>query len=185
MNSFSRYRSSEECLEDVDDVDMDLTTRPARLGLGTDATWRACEARCGISVTCRVPLLEVYVVRKAGRVDDREVNGGECRRFPAILIEYGFSSVSLMFSLSSWWMLGWESRTCLERDEAAARSPLSGASSRVILRGPVRGFAIDDAVGAAYEGAPDNTGPEVTRPNDRAVRSCLSPPRTDADSRTG
>lgn len=71
------------------------------------------------------------------------------------------------------------------RDEAAAKSPLSDASSRVILRGAVRGFAIDDAVGAAYEGRPDNTGPEVTRPNDRAGRSCLSPTKLEADSRTG
>lgn len=35
----------------------------------------------------------------------------------------------------------------------------------------MRGFAVDDEVGAAYEGGFDNTGPEVVRLSERAGRS--------------
>lgn len=113
-------------------------------------------------------------MRKAVRIPDREAQGGECRRFPDAPSTCRFSSVSLVFSLSSGQVYRWGSRACLERDKDIPRSPLSGASSRVTLRGIVRGFT-DDAVDAVCEDAPDNTGPEVIRLNERAGRSNLSP----------
>lgn len=65
------------------ETEVDLSIRPARFGTG--ATWRACAAR-GTSVSGRVPPVEEYVVRKAGRADDRAAKGGDKRRFPEAAI---------------------------------------------------------------------------------------------------
>ncbi len=160
------------------DADTDLSIRPARLDTG--ATWRACPAR-GTSIRGLVPPVEEYVAREAGRADDRAFNGGDSRRFP----EATMSSGALMFSLSSWYGWEWESRVCLERDEVTVTSVFSGVWSRVTLRGTVRDFEVDDAVGAECDGAVDNRGPEATRLKERAGRSSFSDVALDVVSRTG